>query len=662
MAVLVAAMMVMAMCVPAWAATTTGRYSEDTGSITIKNSISGETYNAYRILTLASFSDDSSKLDNTLPVTGLHKTDAYAYLVEASNATYSWYQFVKTATGLDGTTLLFKVYDSAGEAVELKNVSGTSLGTFYVVTPNPSSTEFDNQFHDAPTESVVDERAIDEWTTDASVAQKFAREAVKYAKDHNLSVNGNTSGNGGDATIGSLPLGYYVVDSTVGSLCALDTTNVTVQINEKNAAPAMTKLARDNQIQAETPDLTTGFVTLNDASIGETVTFKTTITVRKGAEKYVLTDVTGAGLDYQTGSAQVYLVQKNASKEDDTEDKWTPLKSEDSQTVTIVNPDTTDSNVVSMSGATAAFYSLTGETARGFTISFTPEFLNFLNNRIGKTINDYKLVVSYNARLNENAAIDSTTDAKNKNTATLTYGDGSTITSATQTATWSMDVFKYTTSNVANATKVTGAQFEIRKTPTGEALQFIKNGDGTGNYTYVSDANYATNIAGATRAKLDDIKSYTVDGKTYVQTLTTDDNGILLAKGLDGGTYYLVETLAPAGYNTLLGPVKFHIVSVQDAANEDYYTKGAGGTYSEAQTTAGAVIYNDINSTPASEKNYDNLGSVISARNAQIDVLNTTSSELPSTGGMGTTVLYIVGGMLVILAGAYLFFSRKKTA
>ena len=46
----------------------------------------------------------------------------------------------------------------------------------------------------------------------------------------------------------------------------------------------------------------------------------------------------------------------------------------------------------------------------------------------------------------------------------------------------------------------------------------------------------------------------------------------------------------------------------------------------------------------------------------KFDVENNKGTELPSTGGMGTTVLYIVGGMLVILAGAYLFFSRKRTA
>ena len=69
---------------------------------------------------------------------------------------------------------------------------------------------------------------------------------------------------------------------------------------------------------------------------------------------------------------------------------------------------------------------------------------------------------------------------------------------------------------------------------------------------------------------------------------------------------------------------------------------------------------NLLSEAKISDKKYSTAESVTDQ--GGLHIINKSGAELPSTGGMGTTVLYIVGGMLVILAGAYLFFSKKRTA
>ena len=72
-----------------------------------------------------------------------------------------------------------------------------------------------------------------------------------------------------------LKLGYYLVDSTLGTLCSLDTTNPSVTIQEKNVAPGNEKKVEE--------DSTGNYGEKNDADIGQTVKFQSTITAQAGA-------------------------------------------------------------------------------------------------------------------------------------------------------------------------------------------------------------------------------------------------------------------------------------------------------------------------------------------------------------------------------------------
>lgn len=113
---------------------------------------------------------------------------------------------------------------------------------------------------------------------------------------------------------------------------------------------------------------------------------------------------------------------------------------------------------------------------------------------------------------------------------------------------------------------------------------------------------------------------YTENMDVTAYELTTDSNGKIEIDGLDADTYYLRETKAPAGYNKL----------AQDT--EVVITGATGEGTSLTYTTVVAKINNQ------------------------------SGAELPSTGGMGTTMMYIAGGLLVAFAVVMLATKRRMNA
>ena len=90
-------------------------------------------------------------------------------------------------------------------------------------------------------------------------------------------------------TVNKLPFGYYLVDSSAGALCSLNTTNPEAEIQEKNEVPSVEKKIIDNE---------KGEVDFNSANIGDTVTYKITINVKPGAENYILHDQMNSHLEF----------------------------------------------------------------------------------------------------------------------------------------------------------------------------------------------------------------------------------------------------------------------------------------------------------------------------------------------------------------------------
>lgn len=380
----------------------------------------------------------------------------------------------------------------------------------------------------------VDKNGYANWVKGANQAE-FAQEALDYATANNISNKGTKPASNNTVKFEHLDLGYYLVDSSVGSLCVLNTTNPDLTIAEKNGVPSVEKGVSNTQNGT--------YGTSNNASIGDTVYFKTTITAQAGAKNYVLHDTMTNSLTFNNDVKVTY----NGAQ----------LSSPNDYTVSTSNIDNCT-----------------------FEITFTESFLNKL------TANS-KIYVTYSAAVNDNAVV----KVPMTNKTHLTYGDKNTETNKpeTITKTFGITVFKYTGDNKA----LEGAEFKLSTDPScKDTTKDLKFKNLEGKYRY--------NTSGDT-------------------TLKSSDKGYIHIEGLKEGTYYLKETKAPDGYNLLKTPVKIRIDS-------------EGKIYVDDSTNV-------------------NTGDV--------KVKNNSGTLLPSTGGMGTTMIYLVGAVLVLGSGVVLATKRR---
>ena len=128
----------------------------------------------------------------------------------------------------------------------------------------------------------------------------------------------------------------------------------------------------------------------------------------------------------------------------------------------------------------------------------------------------------------------------------------------------------------------------------------------------------------------DKIASWVTD-KGSATTLETSGTGDILIEGLNEGIYYLEETEAPAGYNKLTEPIEVKITATPDATG--------------VSETVEYRNQNDSTYTPAT--------------NAIVKVLNKAGTQLPSTGGIGTTLFYVIGGGLMAVATVLLVTKKR---
>ncbi len=143
----------------------------------------------------------------------------------------------------------------------------------------------------------VDSQGYVTWVKDADAAA-FAKLAQAYAKNNSIANQGSTKATDATVTFTGLELGYYLLDSSLGTLCSLDTTNPRVTIHEKNQVPTNEKTVEE--------DSNNQYGSVNDADIGQTVNFKSTITLPKGSENVVFHDTMSKGLTLDASSIKVY--------------------------------------------------------------------------------------------------------------------------------------------------------------------------------------------------------------------------------------------------------------------------------------------------------------------------------------------------------------------
>ena len=234
--------------------------------------------------------------------------------------------------------------------------------------------------------------------------------------------------------------------------------------------------------------------------------------------------------------------------------------------------------------------------------------------------NSSVITVEYTAKLNENAVLGS---AGNPNEVYLEYSNnpnksenGNNETGETPKDVVIVFTYKTIINKVDSENKpLTGAAFKLEK--------LIKGKDGAaGTWTTV--------------------KEFTVDETTTSFTFS----------GLDDGQYKLTETKTPAGYNTI-DPIYFVIEATHDATAD-----------TPALTVLKAYLTDENGNKKTEVKDGEtvniDLGTVdLTAGSITTTVVNKSGSELPSTGGIGTTIFYVLGGVLV-LAAVVLLVTKKR--
>ena len=156
-----------------------------------------------------------------------------------------------------------------------------------------------------------------------------------------------------------------------------------------------------------------------------------------------------------------------------------------------------------------------------------------------------------------------------------------------------------------------------------------------------SDKNKVAKVADGKFVEWVDVTA-AVDGKiTYPAgtTLTSDNDGKFAIAGLDAGNYYLRETKAPVGYNLLKDDIEVVIAATLDKSENSPALTALTIQIDGGTATGGNLA----------------MG-VVSA-----DVKNNSGATLPETGGIGTTIFYVVGGVLFVGAAVLLVVKRRMS-
>ena len=425
--------------------------------------------------------------------------------------------------------------------------------------------------------------------------------------------------------------GYYFVKDTGTSVAEGDAYTKyilrvvgDVKVAAKAKAPTLEKKIVEGEDEVDA----------NNASIGDKVNYKLTSKVpdMDGYDKYffIVNDTLSKGLTFND-DVKITIDGKTLTEDTD-------------YTVTKESAVDVDNNVT------------------GTSIKIV--FKNFIQH---KNLKDKAIVITYSATLNENAVIGNT---GNPNTASLTYSnnpnvenkgqegnenepDGETPTGKTPDDT----VITYVTG--IELTKVDekenrleGAEFQI----TGDQINKVKIIRDTftvaedGTYYKLKDGTYTEtaptdetkeNYADENKYKLEKVVTWNTETVKVSATATVGSDGVLRFEGLGEGTYVIEEIKAPDGYNKLKDNITVvitctepaEIISGAETANWKYAVSGAV-TVAETVATNGIIT---------------------------LTVENKAGAVLPSTGGMGTTIFYVLGGLLIVAAGVALITRRRMS-
>lgn len=351
-----------------------------------------------------------------------------------------------------------------------------------------------------------------EWVDEDTAARSAAaaKAALAYAESKGLTpiaptvpdltnpANITTNAEGEKVTSISfedLELGYYLVESSMGALCGLTTTNPVVNMSAKNEPPTLEKqVQEDSLIQTGS----SSWKESNDADIGDTIHYDTTIDVHAGAQAYVLHDKMTEGLTFDGIVSITRYISGTAASE-------TAAEGTD---YTLVTP---------------------GTCGCSFEVVFSDAFCDKLGT-------GDQIVVLYDAILNDKAVVGT---GENTNETWLEFGENHFTThESTTTKTFAFDLAKVD----SQRTLLPGAEFELYKEAEGGTpiplVEIVEDG----KVVKYRRATQAEIVAGTTT------------------TTIKVETGLVRLEGFDSDKYYLKETKTPGdGYNLLKDRVELTI-------------------------------------------------------------------------------------------------------
>lgn len=431
---------------------------------------------------------------------------------------------------------------------------------------------------------------------------------------------------GGNYVINNLAAGYYLVKDQNGSLEGdADTAtgyivqvlgNVTMEPKDSDIPTVEKKVSEEDY------RLDDGYgYTYNDVAdwdIGDSVPFKLIGSIPDMSAydtyEYIFTDTLSNGLTLQADTIKVYIARNPY----DQVNNYEPLVMGADYTLDVQN---------------------IGENGGG---SFSIAFEDLKTNRYltGANKEEYHyVIVTYDATLNTNAVIglDGNPNSVDLQFSNNPNGDGlgRTQEDTVIVFTYELDGTKVDGANVD--TKLEGAEFvlfngghtQVANIENGKLVGWVNLPDGYNNGNY-EEIPYEV---------------WEAFNETTNVIMTSTAEGVFGVSGLDDGTYYLMEIKAPTGYNLLDHDLEIVI----DAATAN------GQAWDGIPANALTALTISVDGGNAENGNAE-TGAVA------LTVTNNQGTTLPETGGMGTTLFYVIGGLLVAGAGILLVVRLRMRA
>ena len=475
----------------------------------------------------------------------------------------------------------------------------------------------------------ADEEKYGACTTAADVAEALgtenatAADAAAFADIAAKHLTATVAGTGdapegGNYVIEGLPAGYYLVkdslqedDNQTGQVLSDYIVQVlgNVTMDPKDSdIPTVLKKVYDEEFAVNDEEGTygTGYNDVADWDIGDRVPFKLIAAVPQNIDSYeeytfIFHDTLSAGLTLDRDSLHVYVTE------------------------------TTDANINEFDPQAATLYTVS-EVAENGTFTVTIPNIKALDSHDHPA--NY-IIVAYDAFLNENAEIG--LDG-NPNSVSLEFsndpngeGTGRTEEDTVIVFTYELDGTKVDGADVD--TKLEGAQFVLLNGGGTRAARVDETGKLTG---WVEPDDIKEGLTGTNdREKMNELTNE--DFANAGLAITSAADGTFKIAGLDDGTYFLREIQAPNGYNLLENDVKL-VITATTANGQDW-----NGNAADALRGL-TIAVNDGEPQPGNTE----TGIV------EVTVENNRGATLPETGGMGTTLFYIIGGLLVVGAGILL--------